>query len=105
MGDPSSFKEIASFAGVIVPIMVAFLWGGRMLLAWFTKTLDTKDQLIAAQQGQVDRLITDLMTLMRETQSAHLSMAQTLADARVESAREHQKIVECMMKFMSPSTG
>jgi hypothetical protein len=94
--DPSSVKEIGSFAALVVPVMAAFIWGGKMLLNWFTTQL-------AKEQDAKDRLMTELVTVMRETQTAHVQMVNTLGEiakelssARVASAKEHEAIIECL---------
>lgn len=92
----NGMQEIGSFAAVIVPVIGATIWGGKILLNWFT-------QMIQKQQEQTDRLMTELVAVMRETQSAHQGMTTALGalgtalnESRVQSAQEHAKIVECM---------
>ena len=97
--DANSFKEVASFAGVIIPVMIAFIWGGRLLLAWFTSTLDTKDGVIATQQEQVNHLVAELVSVMRETQASHITMIASMGESRLESARAHQAIVEALQRM------
>ena len=99
--DPTSFKEMASFAGVIIPVMVAFIWGGRLLLAWFTQTLDKKDNVICTQQEQVNHLVAELVSVMRETQASHITMIASMGESRLESARAHQAIVETLQRMAS----
>jgi len=97
--DPTTLKEVGSFAGVIVPVMIAFVWGGKLLLNWFTRTLDKKDEMLAKQQEQVDRLVTELVAVMRETQAAHTEMVRALNEARMASSKEHDAIMACVERM------
>lgn len=94
----NSFSEIGSFGAIIVPVMVAVVWGGKMLLAWFTKALDQKDVLLAQQQERTDKLVAELVTLMRETHEAHVKIIEAVATLREANGREHADIVECIRK-------
>jgi hypothetical protein len=42
--DAAQFKEIGSFAVVVVPVVGGALWLVKMLFSWFTKTLDAERQ-------------------------------------------------------------
>ncbi len=94
--DPTSFKEIGSFTVMLVPIMAAVIWGGKLLLAWFTKTIEREQEL-------KDKLMTELMSVMRETQGAHQQMVSTLVDisrtlpeAFARTTTEHEAIITCI---------
>jgi vacuolar-type H+-ATPase subunit D/Vma8 len=104
--DIAQVKELGAF-GIMALTM---LYGGKILLNWFTRTVDTKDVMISKQQEQQDVLIAQLVTVMRETQEAHQKMVDAmasitsmLADAFARTTTEHSAIVACINAAKSPS--
>jgi len=96
--DQSMFKEIGSFTVMLVPIMAAVIWGGKVLLAWFTKTIET-------EQASKDKLMEELVAIMRETQTAHQAMVtalaaigHALAEVSAKTTMEHKAIVDCVQQ-------
>ena len=89
--DPTQFKEIGSFAVVVVPVVGGTLWLVKMLFTWFTKALDARD-------AQLAKLVDELVSVMRETQQAHAAMIQMWSEGRAHSAQEHQKIIEALQQ-------
>jgi hypothetical protein len=94
--DPTNFKEVGSFTVMLVPIMGAVLWGGKVLLSWFTRTIER-------EQESKERLMGELVSIMRETQVAHQAMVQTLdgiakelTTAFAATTKEHSAIIACI---------
>jgi vacuolar-type H+-ATPase subunit D/Vma8 len=106
--DVTQIKELGAF-GIMALTM---LYGGKILLNWFTRTVDTKDTMISKQQDQQEILIAQLMTVMRETQVAHQKMVDALADiskqlaeAFARTTSEHSAIIACIQTRDKPPTG
>ena len=82
-----AFRDIGSFAVVVVPVVGGAMWLVKVLFSWFT-------QSITAQTEQTSKLIENLVAVMRETHKAHEAMMEMLVEGRKASAEEHRQIMQ-----------
>jgi len=87
--DGASWKEAASFAGVIVPVVGLAVWLMKSMFTFFTTTF-------TSQQEEMAKLVNQLVETLRTQTEEHRAIIELVAQHKQSSEKAHAAILECL---------